>query len=122
MPVDAFALIALLRDEPAAGEVEGLLRRGEAAVTAINLAEALDVLERVDGVPRARLDELTARSSSARTCAWWASTNSPRSSMPVFATADRRLHSLVPIGGGVPVARYAWVFCTALSASAAVGS
>lgn len=57
--LDAFALIALLRDEPAAGEVEGLLRRGEAAVTAINLAEALDVLERVDAVPRARLDELT---------------------------------------------------------------
>lgn len=57
--LDAFALIALLRDEPAAGEVEALLRRGETAVTAINLAEALDVLERVDGVPRARLDELT---------------------------------------------------------------
>lgn len=57
--LDAFALIALLRDEPAAGEVEALLRRGEAAVTAINLAEALDVLERVDAVPRARLDELT---------------------------------------------------------------
>lgn len=57
--LDAFALIALLRDEPAAGEVEALLRRGDTAVTAINLAEALDVLERVDGVPRARLDDLT---------------------------------------------------------------
>lgn len=57
--LDAFALIALLRDEPAAGDVEGLLRRGGAALTAINLAEALDVLERVDAVPRARLDELT---------------------------------------------------------------
>ena len=29
---------------------------------------------------------------------------------------------LRPIGGGVPMARYAWVFCTALSASVAAGS
>jgi predicted nucleic acid-binding protein len=57
--LDAFALIALLRDEPAADDVETILRRGEAAMSAVNLAEALDVLQRVDGVDRARLDELT---------------------------------------------------------------
>jgi predicted nucleic acid-binding protein len=57
--LDAFALVALLRDEAAAAEVEALLRRGGTAMPAINLAEALDVLERVDGVPRSRLDELT---------------------------------------------------------------
>jgi PIN domain nuclease of toxin-antitoxin system len=57
--LDAFALIALLRDEPAADEVETILRRGEAAMSAVNLAEALDVLQRVDGVDRARLDALT---------------------------------------------------------------
>lgn len=57
--LDAFALIALLRDEPAADEVEAILRRGEAAMSAVNLAEALDVLQRVDGVDRARLDALT---------------------------------------------------------------
>ena len=57
-----------------------------------------------------------------RCCSPPASTNSPRSSMPVFATADRHLRFFVPIGGGVPMARYAWVFCTALSASAAAGS
>ncbi len=58
--LDAFALIALFAEEPAAGEVETILRRGEAAMPTINLAEALDVLQRVQGVPRARLDELAA--------------------------------------------------------------
>jgi ribonuclease VapC len=57
--LDAFALIALLRDEPAADEVEKILRRGEAAMSAVNLAEALDVLQRVDSVDRARLEALT---------------------------------------------------------------
>jgi ribonuclease VapC len=57
--LDAFALIALLRDEPAADEVETIVRRGDAAMSAVNLAEALDVLQRVDGVDRARLDALT---------------------------------------------------------------
>ena len=69
-----------------------------------------------------RCSSRPTRSSAASCCSPPAFTNSPRSSMPVFATADRRLHSLVPIGGGAPVARYAWVFCTALSASAAAGS
>jgi predicted nucleic acid-binding protein len=57
--LDAFALIALLADEPAADEVEALLRGGEAAITAVNLAEALDVLQRIQGIPRERLQELT---------------------------------------------------------------
>jgi PIN domain nuclease of toxin-antitoxin system len=58
--LDAFALIALLVEEPAADEVEAILRRGEAAMPAINLAEALDVLQRVHGVTRERLDTITA--------------------------------------------------------------
>ena len=57
--LDAFALVALLRDEPAADEVETILRRGDAAMSAVNLAEALDVLQRVDEVDRARLDAVT---------------------------------------------------------------
>jgi predicted nucleic acid-binding protein len=57
--LDAFALIALLADEPAADQVEALLRRGEAAITAINLAEALDVLQRVQGIAPERLRTLT---------------------------------------------------------------
>jgi len=58
--LDAFALIALLAGEPAADEVEMVLRGGEAAITAVNLAEALDVLQRVQGIPRERLQEVTA--------------------------------------------------------------
>jgi predicted nucleic acid-binding protein len=57
--LDAFALIALLAEEPAADEVEALLRRGDAAITAVNLAEALDVLQRVQGIPRERLHSIT---------------------------------------------------------------
>jgi PIN domain nuclease of toxin-antitoxin system len=64
--LDAFALIALLAEEPAAEEVEALLRRGDAAITAVNLAEALDVLQRVEGITRERLDELTAPLIGAR--------------------------------------------------------
>jgi predicted nucleic acid-binding protein len=58
--LDAFALIALLANEPAADVVETLLRRGGCAFTAINLAEALDVLQRVERVPSAQLTALTA--------------------------------------------------------------
>ncbi len=56
--LDAFALIALLTDEPAADDVEALLRRGDAAITAVNLAEALDVLQRVQKIPRERVEAL----------------------------------------------------------------
>ncbi|HXM86520.1 MAG TPA: PIN domain-containing protein, partial [Solirubrobacteraceae bacterium] len=58
--LDAFALIALLTDEPAAETVEVLLRRGDAAMTVVNLAEALDVLRRIEKVPADRLEALTA--------------------------------------------------------------
>ncbi len=54
--LDAFALVALAREEPAAAEVEALLRRGDAAITVTNLGEAFDQLHRVDGIP---LEELT---------------------------------------------------------------
>jgi uncharacterized protein with PIN domain len=47
--LDAQALVALALDEPAASEVELLLRRGDVAMAAPNLAECLDVLKRVEG-------------------------------------------------------------------------
>jgi uncharacterized protein with PIN domain len=53
--LDAYPLIALLRAEPAADEVEAILREGNAALSAVNLAEALDVLERRFGVPNREL-------------------------------------------------------------------
>lgn len=57
--LDAFALIALMRDERAAEQVESLIRTGGTAITAVNLAEALDVLQRLQGISRERLDEVT---------------------------------------------------------------
>jgi PIN domain nuclease of toxin-antitoxin system len=46
--LDAQVLVALMLDEPAAEEVEALLRRSDAAVTTLNLAETVDVLGRVE--------------------------------------------------------------------------
>lgn len=48
--LDAYALVALLGEELAAGEVETLLRRGDCAVSGVNLAEAVDVSCRVHGL------------------------------------------------------------------------
>ena len=47
--IDASALIALLGAEPAAGEVQEMLNRG-AAMTTLNLAEAVDRLKRRYGL------------------------------------------------------------------------
>jgi PIN domain nuclease of toxin-antitoxin system len=47
--IDASALIALLGDEPAASEVQEMLRSG-AAMTTLNLAEAMDRLKRRHGL------------------------------------------------------------------------
>lgn len=49
--LDAYALVAFVADEPAADEVETLLRRDDARVAPVNLAEAVDVAGRVRGVP-----------------------------------------------------------------------
>lgn len=51
--LDAHALVALVLDEPAAGEVEALIRSGDSAVATLNLAEAVDVATRVKGLPAA---------------------------------------------------------------------
>jgi uncharacterized protein with PIN domain len=45
--LDAYALVALVADEPAAAEVENILREGETRVVIINLAEAVDSAQRV---------------------------------------------------------------------------
>jgi PIN domain nuclease of toxin-antitoxin system len=46
--VDANAVLALLRDEPAAGDVEGLLR-AQPLISAVNMAEVVDVFVRTGG-------------------------------------------------------------------------
>lgn len=45
--LDAYAVIAYLRDEPAADEVRPLLEAGDTALTAVGLAEVLDHLVRL---------------------------------------------------------------------------
>jgi PIN domain nuclease of toxin-antitoxin system len=45
--LDAYALVALLGDEAAAPEVDSLLRQSRAAISSVNLAEAIDVACRV---------------------------------------------------------------------------
>ena len=53
--LDAYALIALRLDEPAADEVERILRSGDAAVTSVNYGEALDRLVRAKRIPEPRV-------------------------------------------------------------------
>jgi uncharacterized protein with PIN domain len=48
--LDAYALVALVGDEASAEEVEAILRQGDARVVVVNLAEAVDVSQRVHGI------------------------------------------------------------------------
>ena len=56
--LDAYALIAFLVGGPATGQVRALLREGDAAVATANLAEALDVSERIHHLPIGRAMEI----------------------------------------------------------------
>jgi PIN domain nuclease of toxin-antitoxin system len=56
--VDAYALVAFLIGGPAAAQVRAILREGDAAIATVNLAEALDVSQRVRGLPISRALEL----------------------------------------------------------------
>lgn len=48
--LDAYALVAFIAEDPAADEVEALLRGARPGVVVINLAEAVDVCTRVHGL------------------------------------------------------------------------
>jgi uncharacterized protein with PIN domain len=67
--IDAYGLVALVANEPAAAEVEQVLRADECRVVAVNLAEAVDVAARVHGYPidaiRKALEPLTLGSALA---------------------------------------------------------
>jgi predicted nucleic acid-binding protein len=56
--LDAYALVAFLVGGPATPKVRALLREGDAIVATANLAEALDVAQRVHGLPIARAMEV----------------------------------------------------------------
>jgi predicted nucleic acid-binding protein len=51
--LDAYALIALALDEPAAADVERILRDGDVAIASVNLFEVLDYLVRRAGLTEA---------------------------------------------------------------------
>jgi predicted nucleic acid-binding protein len=55
--LDAYALIAFLIGGPAAANVRTLLREGKTAIAAPNLAETLDVSQRLYGLPVSRAME-----------------------------------------------------------------
>jgi predicted nucleic acid-binding protein len=55
--LDAFGLVAFLKKEPAARDVREILTSGQAAITAANLAEAIDVLVRVLGRDPREVDD-----------------------------------------------------------------
>jgi predicted nucleic acid-binding protein len=55
--LDAYALIAFLAGGPAAPGVRVILREGDTAVSTVNLAETLDVSQRVYGIPASRVGE-----------------------------------------------------------------
>jgi predicted nucleic acid-binding protein len=54
--LDAYALIALFGHEPVASEVQQLIDRQEAGMTAANLAEVIDVMNRIYEVPSDEVD------------------------------------------------------------------
>lgn len=56
--LDAYALVALIVDEPAAQMVEEIMRSGNAAITSINLGEAVDVSCRVHGLDESSVREI----------------------------------------------------------------
>jgi PIN domain nuclease of toxin-antitoxin system len=53
--LDAYPLVALLANEPAADEVEQLLRQDGGSVAIVNLCEAIDVCQRVRALPAAEI-------------------------------------------------------------------
>lgn len=64
--LDSYALIAFFLDEPAAGDVERLLRDGDAAITSVNFAEVLDRLVRGQSMPRESVQSTLASLLEAR--------------------------------------------------------
>lgn len=56
--LDAYALVAFMVGGPATPQVRAILREGDAAVATANLAETLDVSQRLYGLPIARAMEI----------------------------------------------------------------
>ena len=57
--LDAYALVAFAADEPAAEEVEVLLRASRCGITTVNFAEAIDETRRIHGLSEEDMRGLT---------------------------------------------------------------
>jgi PIN domain nuclease of toxin-antitoxin system len=109
--IDASALIALLGAEPAAGEVQELLNRG-AAMTTLNLAEAVDRLKRrhhleieqtrpvIEGLLTNNLTLLGLGAAEAWHAAEIRGAHYHRSRCPI-SLADAVLVASAPVGGRI---------------------
>jgi predicted nucleic acid-binding protein len=109
--IDASALIALLGAEPAAGEVQELLHRG-AAMTTLNLAEAVDRLKRrydleieqtrpvIEGLLTKSLRLLSLDPAGAWRAAEIRAAHCHRSRCPI-SLADAVLVASAPVGGRI---------------------
>lgn len=56
--LDAYALVALIGEEPAADRVESLIRGGGCRVSVVNLAEAIDSSQRVHSLGASEVREV----------------------------------------------------------------
>ena len=56
--LDANALVAVILGEPAMRQVLGLIREGDAAMTAVNIIEVYDVASRREGISSRRVREV----------------------------------------------------------------
>lgn len=56
--LDANALVAVILGEPAMSQVLGLIRGGDAAMTAVNIIEVYDVASRREGISSRRVREV----------------------------------------------------------------
>ncbi len=109
--IDASALIALLGAEPAAGEVQEMLNRG-AAMTTVNLAEAVDRLKRrygldvertrpvIEGLLEKSLTLLPLGPSQAWRAGEIRAAHYHRSNCPI-SLADAVLVASAPVGGRI---------------------
>jgi predicted nucleic acid-binding protein len=125
--LDAYALVAFLVGGPATPQVRAILREGDAMVATANLAEALDVSQRIFGLPIGRamdilepLLESSLRSipldvSVARRAAAIRASHYRRSSRPIS------LADAVLIASASPDARIATADPDVLAAARAEG-
>jgi PIN domain nuclease of toxin-antitoxin system len=110
--IDASALIALLGAEPAAAEVQELLRQGGALMTTLNLAEAVDRLQRryglemeeirpvIEGLLHKSLDLLSLDAATAWRAGELRAKHYHRSRCPI-SLADAVLVASTPPGGQI---------------------